>query len=205
MAIKANYRLAASTVMPMQGRTKEQPVPDIAVQFMCSLCGIRYTVPKGDHPICPLCDANKQIQQLRAALRQSSETAANTQEQVQRLKVELDDVEAIREAISVTGIEDLTFLKSALYRYRADPTISLQALQPSGNRSKKAQANRFVLEKRSGGYDTDDQIYEGYVCTSIGGLAIANYFRNITRQQGAKTAMLRLTRAFSQELIGGVG
>jgi hypothetical protein len=163
---------------------------ELAVRYHCEHCRIDY-YDDSRSPRCPLCEALREVHELKAALletRNNLEQAANSNE---RLRIQVDTTAAIRQALELIGTEDLTFLKSVLYRHRAHRDI---ALKVTHNRAR--QPNGFIANPRGGEP-------EGHTCTSMGGMAIAGYVEEAINTVGPPEAMKLLSRALQSRLAVG--
>lgn len=179
---------------PVQAKTAKQ---DVAFndRVACSKCQISYYVPLGYKPICPLCDAEKRITELRRALYQAEQHAIKAEAQAHQVQTHVDIVLAIRDALEIMSVDDLAFLKSVLYRYRerkAGVQLKLIHGVPSHGR-KKPPINGFLAVYQDGEP-------EAHECTSMGGLAVAGYYQEALQLAGSAKAMEHLHRALSTQM-----
>jgi hypothetical protein len=180
-----------------------QDAASVATRFACSGCQITYYVPLGKKAQCPLCAAERRVEELQAALMVLKNQLEATENSASRLRSTVDITFAMREALDVTNDEDLTFLKSVLYRFRADKSSiglrvthgSAGASPSNGRRQQVAPPNGFLALPRGGEP-------EAHLCSSVGGVAIAGYFEEAVRASGAPSAMVTIMRAVNQALIG---
>jgi hypothetical protein len=184
---------------PMQGGG----IPGVAQKYACSRCAISYTVREGDRVECPLCLKERELSRLRLAIEDLHTRLYNSESKVALLSVQIDHIAAIREALEITGSEDLTFLKSVMYRYREDRSIGMLAMAQAvrtkdGKLKVTKRQKRTVLVVTQEGKDNEE-----YLCTSAGGVAIVGYYHEITNELGSKQAMGYLLRALSLHLPGG--
>lgn len=180
--------------MPVQGRTADQDSPG-RTRYACSKCDITYYVKSGPKPKCPVCEAQRRILELRntmAAMRNQIEQLEGVN---RRMAASLDLVTAMRDAVPLIGPDDLIFLKSVLYRYRAEASsIHLRITHGAAKRkSGRPPANGFLAVLRGGDP-------EAHTCTSIGGVAIAGYYEEALRASGVPTAMATIMRALNRTL-----
>ena len=188
---------------PVQGRAADQDAPALATKYSCSTHYVTYYMPNGERALCPACDAEKQTSDLREALKESQNRAERLHEENRKLRLQTDVVESIKDALDVTGHDDLMFLKEVLYRWKIDRSIALKVTHGTSLGSKKkkrdAQApNGFIAMPRGGEP-------EGYACSSLGGLAIAEYFEEALNTVGSAQAMILLVRAMAKQLPGATG
>jgi hypothetical protein len=138
------------------------------------------------------------VSRLRKALKDAHNQLSILTEQNLQLKVQTDIVAAIREAALVLDDNDLAFLKTTLYEWRDQKSVTLKTTH--GPRKKKREVpppNGFIAMPRSG------DPY-GHICTSVGGLAIAEYFDEATNTVGSANAMALLVRGLSAHLPGAM-
>lgn len=184
----------------IQGRVSAATNDNLAGKVACARCQITYEVPRGFRPKCPLCDAKSEVDQIRQALLESQNKLEMLTNEVGRLRSQVDLVMAIRDALEITGVEDLTFLKSVMYRYRDDRSVTLKVTHggsPLRGRASAARANGFVAMVKGGAP-------EAHACSSAGGMAVAAYLAEGLRTTGPVSTMQNLIRAMNQHLPGGV-
>jgi len=165
-------------------------------KFACATCRISFETPEGQRAKCPLCESQKDRMQLLEALRELKDRLERTTNELARLRPLVDLVAAMHTALKVTGVDDLTFLKSVAYRYRQDGSVTLEVL--NGVRGATMSAPVGFLAKSKVG---EAEIYQ---CTSVGGLTLAHYVAEAMRSVGPQTAMQHLVRAMSDHLTGGM-
>lgn len=194
-------RRGQAVTMPAQARTAEQQ-SDLGVQYACSKCAISYHVQRGQKAQCPLCVSERRNFELQAAMNGQRNELERLHDEVTRLQVAVDLIAAMRDALSTIGVDDLTFLKSVLYRYRAEKgSIQLRATHGQGLRRVRQQrggtdqpaVNGYLVETRNGEP-------EAHLCSSIGGVAIASYYQEAVRTSGAPQALATLMRALGPTL-----
>lgn len=183
-----------SRARPIQAKHAVQDSP-LATKYSCSLHAISYHATS---PACPLCDADKRVHDLQRALADVTNRLEILHDENKRLRVQTDVVEAMREALDVTGPDDLLFLKEVLYQWKIDRSIALKVTHGSLLRKRsraKLPPNGFIAMPR--GADP-----RGHVCNSLGGLAIAGYFEEALNTVGSAQAMILLVRAMAKHLPG---
>lgn len=169
---------------------------DLSSMYMCSRCAIRYEVPKGDKAKCPMCEVERQLDEVRIRAEEVHRENVLLKQKLKSQTMLTDQVAAIREAMLLVEGDDLVFLKQFMYLYRDDRTYTLSALVSSprlnsrGNRAKHQVRNELILSR--GGRDPQRHVF-----TSIGGVAIVGYFDEMTREVGEKQAMAYLLRSLS--------
>ena len=181
----------------MQAKHNDQDASKLATKFSCSEHAITYYMPNGTKALCPACDADRILAEMRKALDEVNNKNRMLHDENQRLRVQVDLVQAIRDAVEVTGTEDLMFLKTVLYQWKIDRSIALKVTH-GRKKSRSAAPNGFIAMPRGGEP-------EGYACTSIGGLAIAEYFEEAVNTVGSAQAMILLVRAMAKLLPGATG
>lgn len=183
--------------MAMQVRTHEQDV-SVAVRHSCSLHQVTYYADKGAKPQCPVCDADRRILDLQHSLHEVTSQLEMTTAAYERAKTELDLFTAMRSALDVVGPEDLAFLKGVLYRYREDKGIALKVTHDrKPGRRRGTRVSGFIAMPRG-------QDPEGHTCSSIGGVALAEYYEEAQRAVGSVNAMDMLIKAVNKCLAGGI-
>lgn len=157
--------------------------------YQCTRCKVQYSA---DRPDCPLCDLRRRNKDLQTSISRLSNEVAALHEQNQQLRLALEPAEAIREALPLLNDTDRTFLKAALYQYRADHSTMLKATL-----GRTGRANGFITRPRTGAPQV-------LVCTSLGGVAIARFYRTACQRSKEIAAMDQLLYAFTLELAGGL-
>jgi hypothetical protein len=176
-----------TTFGPGQGRASRP--------FECGIHNITYEAARAG---CPLCESEREVNRLRGAMKDVHNQLKILTEQNLQLKVQTDIVSAIREAALILDDNDLAFLKSVLYEWRDQKSVALKTTH--GPRKKKREIpppNGFIAMPRNG------DPY-GHLCTSVGGLAIAEYFDEATNTVGPANAMTLLVRGMANHLPGAM-
>lgn len=165
--------------------------------FDCGIHDITYTAIR---PGCPVCDAERQVREMRHTLTEMRNQLAVAVDSIAKLQREVDIVHAIRDAIGLLDDLDMAFLKSVLYQYRDEKSVSMKVTHGSNVKRKKYEhipPNGFIVIPRRG------EPY-GHVCSSVGGLAIAEYYEEAMNSSGPAVAMAQLARGMAQQLPGGI-
>lgn len=160
-------------------------------------CGIHAITYEALSPGCPVCRLERENDQMRKGMQELTNKLAMVTDQNLKLTVQVNISFAMREAIPLLNDEDMEFLKLALYQWRDEKSIVLKTTH--GARKKKGQmlpANGFIAIPRRG----DPW---GHRCTSLGGLAIADYYDEAMNSQGQAEAMKLLARGLAGLLPGG--
>lgn len=163
--------------------------------FECGIHNITYEAARAG---CPMCASERQVNQMRSALKDAQNQLQILTEQNLQLKVQVDIVAAIREATQILDDNDMAFLKTVLYEWRDQKSVALKTTH--GPRKKKREVpppNGFIAMPRSG------DPY-GHLCTSVGGLAIAEYLDEAINTVGPANAMTLLVRGMSSHLPGAI-
>jgi hypothetical protein len=156
-------------------------------RWKCSRCVIQYDSVEAK-PRCPLCVQEIKTEQMREALKVATNKLEQMEKQLKDLDARQNLQSAFHAALDICNDKDLVFLKSVLYRWRADRSITMKTMgvpKPRG----------FIAEPRRGEP-------ESHVCSSIGGLAVAAYYQEALRTVGSAQAMAILLRA-AQHLLPG--
>lgn len=166
-------------------------------------CGIHDITYKAYKPGCPLCAAEREVQRLRVAVKESRGKLEILHDQNQKLQLQVDIAYAIREAAELLDDDDMAFLKAVLYDWRDTKSLALKVTHggaktsTSRNKRKPVPPNGFIIMPRQG------DPY-GHICSSMGGLAIAEYFVEAQNSVGPAKAMELLVRGMSPYLPGAV-
>lgn len=170
---------------------KKFVMPRVAVQtFECGIHEISY---KSLRPGCPMCELEREVLVLRDALGKLKNELALTHDQNVRLEAQNNFVFAIKEATALLDDEDMGFLKSVLYEWRDTKSLGLKPTHGGESR----EANGFIVMPRRG------DPY-AHLCTSVGGLAIAQYFDEAVNSVGNAKAMEHLVRGMAEHLPGTI-
>lgn len=173
---------------------------DVATQYSCTQCQISYYEP-GRRPVCPLCDAYRQLDDMRKALRETQRRMEALYNVNERLKAQTDISYSIREATDLLDDHDLLFFKTVLYQWKLDRSVSLKITHsaplpiPAERRIKEPKPNGFLVMPRG------EEPY-AHACTSMGGLAIAEYYEEALHTVGAAAAISLLLKGFAKLLPG---
>lgn len=185
-----------TSINSLQGRSAKQD-SDLAVKYVCATCAISYYAVK---PKCPLCDLEARCGKLQDALGQLSRELAAAVEMNKRLSEQLEGSIAIRGALELLDDNDTAFLKTVLYQWKIDRTVTLRVTHGGSSTRKKirgrARPNGFMAIYRN----TAEPV--AHLCTSMGGLAIAEYFEEGLDEKGHPGAMNMLVKGCSPLLPG---
>lgn len=166
-------------------------------------CGIHDITYKAYKPGCPLCSSEREKQQIQAAAKEMRGKLELLHQENQKLKLQVDISYAIREAAELLDDDDMAFFKAVLYEWRDTKSVALKVThggaKTSTSRSKRKPIppNGFIVMPRQG------DPY-GHVCSSMGGLAIAEYFVEAQNSVGPAKAMELLVRGMSPYLPGAI-
>lgn len=162
-------------------------------------CGIHDLTYQAIRAGCPACEADRDVTAMRHALEDTRNKLALLTEQNHQMRIQIDIVAAMREATEILDDHDMAFLKTVLYTWRDTKSLGLKTTHGSrkGKREVPA-ANGFIVMPREG------DPY-GHLLTSMGGLAIADYFDEATRTVGPAKAMEFLVKGMSAHLPGAIG
>lgn len=182
----------------LQGRAKEQDIRG-AVKYSCSECQIFYYMPEGAKPRCPLCEERRVTKQVRDALFQATNANHELQNELERLKVQVDTLTAMKTSLDLISVEDLTFIKSVVYRWQSNRgNVAMKPTHAVPKRGRKgAPLDGFVAIFRDG----ETEVHQ---CNSVGGMALAGYLEEAVALGGSIKAMEVLARAVLQHLKGTV-
>jgi hypothetical protein len=182
--------------MAIQGKVNRVS-DDLSDRYLCSRCAIRYEVSRGAQAHCPLCAAERQLEDLMRQVDRLTDENIGLSRKLEAVAVQMDHITAIREAMPLVTGDDMVFLKQVMYLYRDDRSYSLTALNgriatDRRGRVAKKQPVRNALLLSRGGREPEEHLF-----SSIGGVAIVGYFDEMTREVGEKQAMVYLLRAVS--------
>lgn len=159
-------------------------------KFDCGNHAISYMAFKAG---CPLCKSEREMSRMRQTLKETLNRMALLDAENRKLKVDVDLIFSIQEAADLLDDADMEFFKLSLYQWRDKKTVSLKVTH--GGKGKKRTVNGFIRMHRS-----QDPL--GYLCTSVGGLAIASYFEEAMNSAGPAKAMEILARGLARHLPG---
>ena len=163
-------------------------------RFECGRHGLEYSAYSAG---CPVCESERDLEEMRKALMETKNKLRIVAERNHQLESWWDLSMAIRDAVPLLDDEDLVFLKTTLYEWRNKKSLSMKVTHgPQKRKRQPAAPNGFIVMPRRG------DPY-GHLCTSVGGVAIADYFEEALNSFGAIQARTLLVRGFSQHLPGG--
>lgn len=165
-------------------------------KYTCSLCMIDYHVVEGNHAVCPLCDANREMEALREQLHSTSQQVGLLQSDLRRARAEADLVTAMRESLDLTDSQDMAEMKAIAYRWRANPDkVVVQYTTPKVGRFADGSDIALTVHLREG-----QRKHEVFVPSSIGGVAFARFYADLCRARGNVQAMNGYTQAMAKQL-----
>lgn len=183
-----------ASLRALQVKTEEQDVSFVK-RMACSRCQISYYDTSGVG--CPLCDAEQTVERLRESLTVLKNRLDISETQSAQAMRQLDLVTSMKNALDITDGSDLTFLKSVLYRWRANKgsvNVRVTHGKPTGRKKQRvAPPNGFLVQVRGGDIET-------HQCMSVGGTALAGYVDEAIRTGGQDMAMRQLIKALNQTL-----
>src|ERR1044072_4495717 len=100
------------------------PSPDYG-SYECGAHAITYWAPKAG---CPLCDAERQVRDLRSAVKEVANENRLLREELLKLRLHGDEVAASRTAARLLDDNDRAFYKTALSQFRDQSSVSLKPL-----------------------------------------------------------------------------
>ena len=174
----------------------KKPVGTPIRHFKCTRCMIIYSqvfgpndkVFRGD---CPLCRQEIKTEQMRLALQNTASKVELLERQNRDLDSTVNLQRSFKDALDLIDIEDLVFLKTVLYQWRQDRSVTLKVIHTN------QKPTGFIADYRH----SDPEARQ---CTSIGGGAIAAYYEEALRTHGSAEAMKILLRAAQHLLPGAI-
>lgn len=198
-----------NTIGGVRGRPRPQQTPaaepdarSYVKKFSCSTHYIEYHVAEGDRAQCPMCVLERDYDEARAQLLVRDQELNAARGQLERFRVQVDLLSAIRAAFAILGDDDYAWLKVQMYQYKIDKSVMLKATHGrlhGGQRIKrgdKLPVNGFMTVPRHGDP-------EAHLATSFGGLAIAEYLDEAVTCLGVSQAMGLMLKAWWKALPGG--
>jgi hypothetical protein len=188
-------KVSKVTAQPSSSPRFSRAKPPELKQFECGIHAVTYM---SHHAGCPVCQAERDLESMRNAVRELKQKLEFVSEENHRLQTQVDIVTAIREAALILDDNDLEFLKVVLYQWRDAKSIGLKTTHGARMKQRKGEplpANGFIVMPRQG------DPY-GHVCTSMGGVAIAEYFDEATNTVGPARAMDFLVKGLCHILPG---
>lgn len=181
----------------LQGRRKDQD-SSVATKYTCASCLITYYAPKAH---CPLCDANERLKYTQQALLEAQRELEFLTNVNNRMAEQLDPTIAIKNALELLNDLDRAFLKTVLYQWKTDRNVNLRvthtSARPVGKRRSPTRPNGFVSVSRG-----SEPV--AHVCSSMGGIAIAEYYEEALRTVGHERALNMLLKGFVELLPGAI-
>lgn len=184
-----------------QGRTAEQDAEPYATRHKCSTHLIEYYAPSGKRARCPQCMMERDYDEMKAQLIARENELKIATNELNRLRVQVDVLGAIRAAIDALDDNDYLWLKLQMYQYKIDKSVMLKATHgkvAGGKRLKrgdKLPPNGFMTVPKHGDP-------EAHQATSLGGLAMAEYLDEAITCFGSAQAMGIMLRAWWKALPG---
>lgn len=199
--------------LAMQAKHKDQDT-DLATKYSCSNCRIVYYAAAAT---CPLCDAHSQMQEMRRALNEARTKLEAVTNANQRLKEAVDIGTAIRSASELLDDNDMVFLKTVLYQWKIDRSVKMKLTHEGALETGVSAANPAFSRKGRGSPKRYDQLHPNgflavypdqdpaaHTCTSMGGLAIAEYYEEALHTVGMEPAMQLLLRGLAKLMPGAM-
>jgi hypothetical protein len=179
----------------------EQDMSAYGTKMACSQHLIEYYEPHGSKAGCPMCGMERGVDDLKVEILGLRQQLGQAEEKARRLESLNNVVTAMREAIEVLDDNDYLWLKTKLYQYKIDKSVTLKPTHgqlEGGRRIRRGETlppNGFMAMPRKGDP-------EAHLATSIGGLAMAEYLEEAIRVFGAGQAMGHMLRAWWKVLPG---
>lgn len=172
-----------------------RPVGSAIRHFKCTRCIIVYSKTFGPNDKtfeseCPLCRQELKTEQMRQSLQNTAAKVELLERQNNEMEGVVNLQKSFRDALDLIDDEDRAFIKTVLYQWRMDKSVTLKVTHNAERR-----ANGFLADYRQ-------SEPEARQCTSIGGMAIAAYYDEALRTVGSAQAMQILLRA-AQHLLPG--
>jgi hypothetical protein len=189
-------RYPGQAPIPIQAPRRPGVDPPGVNKFTCSSCAIDYPVPEGRKPLCPLCDALKQMESLRQQILALGQERDLLEGDLVRARREANVVATMRDALSIADPVDAAEIKAIAYRWRADP--GLVAVSPVRLQVDESSKRRLAIQVqvRGGG----DPSTEFFVPTSVGGVVFAESYEELVKARGAVEAMKQYAQAIAGKL-----
>ena len=186
-----------------QAPAATQDAEEYAKKIKCEKCLIEYYVGLGDRMACPMCNLQRNYDEVRASLIQAQNEVQVLRNQNSRLQVQTDLQAAIRAALEILDDGDYAWLKAQMYQYKIDKSVMLKPTHGrllNGKRPKRGEKlppNGFMTMPRDGDP-------EAHACSSLGGLAMAEYLDEAISTFGSAQAMGIMLKAWWKVLPGGL-
>lgn len=177
----------------LTGRMDKQDMQEVKMERRsCALHQVTYLTPLESDKACPVCTLEDTVKNLRLQIERLGNDLQLAMQNGERLSVQVNELDAMRKALTLISPEDLTFVKSVAYRFKADETaFQLIACQDADERW------QFLMRVKKAGAG---RIGEEYYVNSFGGIALASSFAQANKVSGNIKAMQMLVRAVSQHL-----
>jgi len=183
-----------------QGRTVEQDAEPYATKNKCSTHLIEYYTPNGERARCPQCEMERDYDEMRAQLFARENELKITSKELERLRVQVEVLSAIRAAIGALDDNDYLWLKLQMYQYKIDKSVTLKTIhgKVGGKRVRRGDKLSPVGFMTVPKYGDP----EAHQATSFGGLAMAEYLDEAITCFGAAQAMGIMLKAWWKALPG---
>lgn len=160
-------------------------------------CGIHHLTYQSPKPGCPVCEANRIIDQLRVDNSQLRQENRYLAEQLDSAHLRADTVAGYRKAAMLLDDDDRGFVKAVLYMIRDQASASLKPMKATREvrGGPKMIAVGFIVHPREG----DAWSHE---CTSVGGLLLADMFDEACNAMGQSDAQRNMLRGLAELLPG---
>lgn len=166
-------------------------MPAFAVVRACAVCAITFSQMVGEEPKCPLCDAMDRHNRLSSMYSSALSKMEMLEQELALLRTQVDLMAAMRGAEEAMDEDDRQFLSDLLTDYRdarSDIGVRVTFGPPTDQRGNPS-ANGYLVVRRS---QRDPM---AYLCSSVGGRAIAGYLDEAMRIVGPPQAMAVLSKA----------
>lgn len=186
-------RSGAMARVKIHGRHENQDMSEFHMERRsCALHQVTYLIPQDAEKLCPVCMLEDRVKELKDQLLRTSNELQLAMQNSERLSTAVNELDAMRKALTLISGEDLTFVKSIAYRFKSDET----AFQLIACRDADDRWQFLVRVKKAGG----GRIGEEHICRSFGGIALASAFEQANKVSGNMKATQMLVRAVSQHL-----
>lgn len=169
------------------GKHAEQDVPR-NVKYSCATCSITYYLHETLPPFCPLCAATKEVDKLKDQLQKVANELRLVGQQYDAMATQLNNLEAMKQGLTLIAKDDLVWIKSVCYMHRQEPNSVVLTAQ------KTKHGWAFYLRGKN------RPVPEEHVMTSIGGSSLAMAYAYTQKQSDNVKALELLMRAMAWHL-----
>lgn len=175
-----------SRIIGSHGETSDVPFHR---KYSCATCSITFYVQDGGNKACPLCEARKEAAKYRDMNQKLANELALVGQQHDALSVQVNNLDAMKQGLTLMSKEDFAWIKSVCYINRQEPGSIILTAQKT--------KHGWAFYKRDA---RNRAIPEEHVMTSIGGSSLAMAYVHTHKMTDNTKALEMLMRAMAWHL-----